>query len=254
MNKLKIIDLFDKLFVNICLFLLIFAWINFYLRNLWLSFVLSVIFSIAITYLVFYLLTNKSKKKNKILFASQLTNEKFLSFRLTSLAQKIELISKKMDVEILKDENNNLYFEKDGKKTLLIFCLNKTIDNINIVDALENKINAGYENFWIFCEKSNCDLKPDDSLNVKFFDKVEISNSIVPDDWKNMLKINSPNKLTKKEILKNIFTPQKAKSYFLCGLVLIFSSIILPFHIYYLIFGSTLILFSIICKILKHYE
>ena len=67
--------------------------------------------------------------------------------------------------------------------------------------------------------------------------------------------INSTvNKIKFKDILQGIFTPNKARGYFLCGLVLIFSSIILPYHVYYVVVGSMLMLFSVICKILPFFE
>jgi len=62
------------------------------------------------------------------------------------------------------------------------------------------------------------------------------------------------NKIHLKDIILSMFTPRKAKSYFLCGLVLIFSSIILPYHVYYVVVGSMLMLFSVICKILPFFE
>ena len=82
-----------------------------------------------------------------------------------------------------------------------------------------------------------------EKLFIDYFSKYQI----YPDES----KINtSITKLKFKDILNGLFIPEKAKSYFFCGLILIFSSIILPYHLYYIIFGSLLLIFSIICKIL----
>ena len=43
MSRFKIINLFDKIFVTSAIFLIIFAWINFYIRDLYTTFILSII-------------------------------------------------------------------------------------------------------------------------------------------------------------------------------------------------------------------
>ena len=99
---------------------------------------------------------------------------------------------------------------------------------------------------------NNLNTKILNNLEIKFvmknelFENYFLAHRIYPDCAN--LKVEKP-KIKFIDLIKNFFVPSKAKSYFLCGLVLIFSSIILPFHIYYLIFGSVLLLFSIICKL-----
>jgi len=69
------------------------------------------------------------------------------------------------------------------------------------------------------------------------------------------LKINTKElKLNFKTILKNFIQPKKSKQFFWCGFVLIFSSIILPFKTYYLIFGSLFLLASIACKVIPKFK
>ena len=64
----------------------------------------------------------------------------------------------------------------------------------------------------------------------------------------------SATKFSWRDFMLNLFKPNKAKSYFLCGLVLLFSSIILPYNYYYIIVGSMLMLFALICKILPRFK
>ena len=60
MSKFKIIRILDTVFKTSVVFLIAFAWINFYLENLWLVFLLS----ISITMLICYILNIFSVKKN----------------------------------------------------------------------------------------------------------------------------------------------------------------------------------------------
>ena len=52
--------------------------------------------------------------------------------------------------------------------------------------------------------------------------------------------------------MKNFIQPKKAKSYFCCGLLLIFSGFIIPMKTYYFVLGSLLLLFAIMCKLKKY--
>ena len=58
-------------------------------------------------------------------------------------------------------------------------------------------------------------------------------------------------KLSYKDILRITFDKQRTKGYFISGLILIVSSLFVPYNIYYVISGSLLMLFALICSIKK---
>ena len=62
MSKFKIFNLFDKLFITVAIFLIAYAWINFYIRSLWITFVLSLIITFASVFVLYYFLNKKSSK------------------------------------------------------------------------------------------------------------------------------------------------------------------------------------------------
>ena len=62
MQKYKITSFFDKLMVSCAIFLILYAWINFYIRNLWTTFILSLILSTAIVYVIYYIINKKHEK------------------------------------------------------------------------------------------------------------------------------------------------------------------------------------------------
>lgn len=245
----------DKIFITVSIFLLVYAWLNFFIRDLWTTFVLSLIFTFACVFLLFYILNKKQEKK--LVSKKYLTDveQNFLAFRVASKTDKLELLknilSKQYKTEI---KNEHILFEKDGEKHQIIIATNieklSQFELVNLLQNLEKEVKV----LHLIC----CDTQP--NLDTKFLKDLEIeivTKKKLYDEYflPHNIFPNSSNLNTKKEkiklkiLLKNFFVPRKAKSYFLCGLVLIFSSIILPFHTYYLIFGSVLIIFSIICKL-----
>lgn len=257
MSKFKIINLFDKLFISISIFLIIYAWINFYVRNLWTTFFLSLIFSAACVFVLYYFLNKKQEKVELGKKNTDEMNKSFLVFRLTTRKQKMELLYNLLSKEFnTKLDNGILTYIKDEKKHLVIVAthielisendlinlVDEFLDiDVDVIDIICNDVNPNI-NSKIFVDKKIIFITKQ-KLYLDYFSKYQI----FPDNSKIDTSIT---KLRFKDILNNMFIPQKAKSYFFCGLILIFSSIILPYHIYYIVFGSLLLIFSILCKIL----
>lgn len=257
MSKFKIINLFDKLFISISIFLIIYAWINFYVRNLWTTFFLSLIFSAACVFVLYYFLNKKQEKVELGKKNTDEMNKSFLVFRLTPRKQKMELLYNLLSKEFnTKLDNGILTYIKDEKKHLVIVAthierisendlinlVDEFLDiDVDVIDIICNDVNPNI-NSKIFVDKKITFITKQ-KLYLDYFSKYQI----FPDNSKIDTSIT---KLRFMDILNNMFIPQKAKSYFFCGLILIFSSIILPYHIYYIVFGSLLLIFSILCKIL----
>lgn len=254
MSKYKIVNLFDKVFITITIFLVIYAWINFFIRDLFTTFVLSLIFSFAIVFLIFYLFNRKQEKTTNTKKYLKDVDEKFLSFRLLSKTEQLYLlnsiIKKDFSTRILSD---SIVFKKNDKTHLIIIATDiEKINEFHFVNLLQGRKNVDI--IEIICNDFDTNLNTKILSNTtvtfttkkKLYDEYFFKTSTYPD----CSKLNSKIKpISMKQILKNFIMPNKAKSYFLCGLILIFSSIILPYHTYYLIFGSTPLILSIICRL-----
>ena len=255
MSRFKIINLFDKVFITVSIFLVIYAWINFFIRDLWSTFVLSLIFTSACVFLLFYFLQKKQEQKNVNKNYLDDIEEKFLAFRLMSKTDKLKLLTniilKQHKCEIKK---GNLLFEKENKTYQILLATHiEKLTQFELINLLQN-LEKSVDVLLVFCCDAETNLKTKILKNIqieivakkKIYDEYFLHYNTFPD----CSNLQTPKeKIKLKEIAKNFFVPRKAKSYFLCGLVLIFSSIILPYHTYYLIFGSILLIFSIICKL-----
>lgn len=261
MSKYKFVNLIDKLFVTVSIFLIIYAWVNFYLRDLWVTFGLSLIFTFACVFLLFYFVGKKQTKiyKNKKL--NEDINTQFLVFKLTSKSKKQELLKQilEIDNQILPDEKHLMFIQNNQKHLVIIATAYDKLDNNILFNLLDEYGNVDADVFDIFCNDVANNILTNIYKNKKInfvtkniiYENYFLKYNIYPD--KTNINLNST-KLKFKEILKMFFVEKKAKSYFFCGLILIFSSIILPYHYYYIIVGSILLLFAIICKLLPKFN
>lgn len=257
MSKFKIVNLFDKIFVSVSIFLIIYAWLNFYIRNLFSTFILSLIFSSAIIFVLYYFLNKKQERVKLNKKSTDEMNKSFLSFRLTPKKEKLDLLYQIFSREYeTKLDNGILSYVKDDKKHIVLIATH--IDRINeneLINLVDEFVNLDFDVIDIICQDVSQNINSNIFIDKKivFLTKEKLYTDyfskylIFPDDSKIDTSIT---KLKFRDILKNFFLPEKARSYFFCGLILIFSSIILPYHIYYILFGSTLLIFAIVCKLL----
>jgi len=180
--------------------------------------------------------------------------EKFLAFRLLNKKEQLLFMCTLLKSEKnLKFNKTNLTFKRDEKTYTLIiateFEIIKEYDFINIL----SKTNLT-DNIMIVCNDYDAKINTEifENISIEFINKKKLYEEyfLKQNIYPNTPKMNTQNKkIPLKNLLLGFFSRSKAKSYFLFGLILIFSSIILPFHRYYLIFGSVLLIFSIICKL-----
>lgn len=255
MSKHRIINLFDKIFISSAIFLIIFAWVNFYIRSLWTTFILSLIFSFACCFLLFYFLSKKQEKQNLSKKQLQEIDENFLAFKLTPKREKYQLLLKTINHTKHSISNNCLSYESNEKTHAIIIATHlEKISNSDLINLLDESIDKNYDVIEIICNEfdSNTNLKIFKNIEIVLINKTKLYNEYFLKNKTFPNKQNINTNLTKfnfKDFLRNFFKPQKSKSYFLCGSILIFSSLILPYHTYYIIVGSMLLFFSIICKL-----
>jgi len=116
MSKYRIINLFDKIFISVAVFLLVYAWLIFFIRNLFITFFLSLIFSASIVFVLFYILSKKQSKKTMAKNHIKDMEEKFLAFRLLNKKEQLLFMCTLLKSEKnLKFNKTNLTFKRDEK-------------------------------------------------------------------------------------------------------------------------------------------
>lgn len=256
MSKYKFINLADRIFISITIFLLVYAWINFFTHNLILTFVLSLIFSASILYLLFYI---SNKKKIKTLNNKKLLKDmedKFLAFRLLEKTEKIKMLNDYLKQAYeTKFICGNLTYKKDGKTHVLIIATHiQKINNYDVVNLIEGM--KKFDHIDIVCNECAEPIKTEIYANIKItiLPKQEFYEKFL----KNMnldcsILSHQVKKISWKNILKNFIIPRKTKPYFVAGLIMFFSSLILPYRYYYIIFSTIFFVLSLACKIQPYF-
>ena len=260
MTKFKIINFIDKLFITFSSFLVIYAWINFYIRDILTTFILSLIFSVSCTYILFWILEKKKNKKLLSAKEKEEINKNFLAFRIMPLKEKIALVNKILSINFETKANSKCIIYNNNEEThTIIFATNLTqINQENLINILEEH-SIKTTHLEIVCQdmNSNVNCKFLNNLKIEFINKTKLYNDFFKKHniFPNTSILNNKElKFNWKMVFKNLLHEQKAKRYFILGFVLIFSSLILPFKTYYLIFGTAFLICSILCKILAKFK
>lgn len=257
MSKFKIFNIVDSVAISLIVFIICFSIIQFLLVNIVLSLMLAIILSVAILIVVKYITTKKQNKK-LALSEDKLKAEIYnMNFKVYSDAKKLSFVKNFIDEKYSpKIIGKHIEFLKDNEKHFMIIEMQeeKITENFlfNLLKLYLNKT----KNLTIVCndydEKTRETVKLIKNIKIIFINKYDF---FVYCKEKN-LKITEnlqiiKNKLNFSIILKNFFHKTHFKGFFYSGVIMLFSSFIVPFRIYYLIFGVILLIFSLICKFNK---
>ncbi|MBO5910191.1 MAG: hypothetical protein J6Q15_01640 [Clostridia bacterium] len=146
----------------------------------------------------------------------------------------------------------DIIFTKNNTPCTFTFYYSSELNEAKLLELIKTK-NA--QHLTIFCSYYTQDVKTiSKAFKNKQIELITLDQLFEIFASKNIkidtshIDINS-HKITIKEILKNTITRNKSKGYFISGLVILFSSIIIPYRIYYVMFSSILFILSLICRI-----
>lgn len=250
---MKFRDFSNIVFKFVSIFTIIFFWLNYYLR----SFLKTLILSTLITLLVigiFNFFGNKRTKKLNItktdtknienitlqLLYNSNKNTKIYIQKLMNLNKKMQLLIDNTCYIVLPFFNSPKLSEKELSRSY------KTCQNLNMKNAI------------ILCNDSPSELvyfsNNIKNINIKIMDiKSLYFNFIKPQNYfpENIITFKETKKYKIKDVVFLLFKFENSKKFLKLGILTYFLSFFTLFRLYYLIFGSILIVFSIICKFSK---
>ncbi len=265
-NKLSLVIDSAVLFVGVGV--LIFSWVRFYTKSITLSLVAGVIIACMIL-LSFIYIYNKRNAKQNIKKAEQKQFEQF-KFNLfftpkaqtldyfSSILGKTKNIEKHSDYLILKENSaqndthstlhSTIFFaffdkEKLDFSTFLTFYRIAIINNLDDIIICANAFEEDVKSNASKIRNMHATLLP----LTQFFK--ENQSAIIANPFPIVADTLKP-KLSKNEILRYAFSPARARNYLLFGLMILLTSFLVPFKIYYLIMGSLLCLTALFVKVI----
>ena len=194
-------------------------------------------------------------KKNAYKQAITISNDNLIRFKLsiqtmsnlklTSLIKK--LIPASYSPKISKED---ITFTKNNETHVFSLYYSSQLDESKLLEIIKTKKT---NNLVVFCSNKDAKListafkdKKIELINIEqLYEIFNTKNIQIPTDNIDLNK----SKVSLNEVLKNSLSRNKSKGYFISGLVLLFTSLIIPYKIYYVVFSSVLFLLSLLCRI-----
>jgi len=252
-SKTLLSKISNTIFLIISTIVLVFIWINYYIKDIEKSFLSSIIITFVICLAFFSYKKYKNKReisKNNSLEQIQFAKDQLLFGK---TIDTIAIISKLYNHINLKPTNQEYHHINISEQIDYYFLFkNEQLtqsDFINIYQTRQfNKIIVYCFNETTFTMFENIDIK------TITFDNIYKKSLEQDTPLTNNIKSLKKPKLKAKEILGIVFNKNRSKGYLYFGLMIIFSSFFTIFSIYYLIVGSCLIFCSIFSRFNKIYN
>ena len=243
----------DEIFKLVLIFFISLVFYRATLLSFSICLLLAGLTTIVVGVLLFYIKLKKDAKLS--LKNEQIQKIETIKMQLSN-ASHLEL--RKFFAKLLSLEPNSkgeLLKNVDNQKTLYIPYFEKEVFDLNDLLSVyrENK-NRKIDEVIIFCTKFSDDCLATSKnykkiryiiMNLKdIYLKLIEPTQIFPE-----IAIEAPTKekITLARLKKYAFERKRAKSYFFCGIVLLFSSYFVPLRIYYLIFSGLMFISALIC-------
>ncbi len=248
MNKFT--TLLQILFKFFLVFLLNFIWIRFLFDSYW----ISVFISACISMLVLLVLAIFSRKKDvkKRLKNEEIQKSENIFFSMAiegnavkeffSLAKTKHECQKKTDYVIISNKTKTIIYPH---------CNFEDLTKQKILNIIEKTKKEKSSKIIIPCHSHNMEIAnfcKNFEIEIILLDRFEaFENLFKPYDFypKDSHIQKKDKKATFSEIMEYSFNKKRTKAYLFSALILLFSSIFVPFGLYYCIISSTLVLFAI---------
>lgn len=250
-KKIKLYLLIDFLFFNFSFFLILFAWVRFLTRNVLSSVIISIIILIVANFVKNALMSkkenvrNETKSKQNELETGMLTL--LSSTNQSNLEFFLKVFSKFKDAKI---ENEFIVFED---KIVYVDFTKKIINLESAIKKIPIAMSLKKKELLLLCygfdTKDRIFVENLKGINVKIVEKNEIFNLLfIPSNIfpEKIFETKSNAKLKFKQILKMSFKKDKAKKYFLSGILVFFCSLIVKNNIFYVLMSSIMFCFALI--------
>ena len=253
--KSKFANIVDNLAISFLLALLVYCWINFVSHNKILSTISSICAGLSAIIILFFI----SNKRRKTFFVNKETENKaatlFEKFRFCSAAEQIDFLNKYIQG---KNKELHTHFIKTEQNIFVNELINTKLSSEDVCKIIR-EIKSFYpqkpdkiiilchsvlKETKTFCKQLNTEIEFWNLVDC--ITKLKLDPNLISSD----VKIVKPQK-NWATILSYAFSPARFKSYFTIGIVLIVSSFFVLYRIYYLVFGTIMLLLAIFTLTLK---
>ena len=242
MRVLKISKLFDFLFGVSFLFLISFVWIRYFFENIWLTLFLSSLLTFLIVAVFHasqkYFLNKKNMTEKDIQNASDIAT----NFLLLKKNETLKIFEKKLSVKYnIKIKSDFLIVNKNILRPVYSASI---ITSKEVLETYTKTKEENFEKLIIVCKKANIDARETTQLftNIKciILEEFEAYESIFKLLNFDIIPVKKTKKERKKlaDYLSLALNKQRTKNYLMISVFMLFSSFVLRYNIYYIVFAS----------------
>lgn len=250
-QKTQLSKISNTIFLILSILILSFIWLNYYLHNIRLSIVSSLIVLTAfcIGYFSIRAYTQrKLKSKNKTIKDKE---DIKTSLIYSNYQENLHLIKELFNIDIIKIIDNNHYLSQN--KDIFIFLESRKLLDEDIFKIIKSRQFNNIEIYTIQ-KPSIMPLPEDIGLTTITFDEI-YEKFLTASSIK--IKISSfkkSPKLSLKNYICITLKKERSRGYFSFGILLLFSSLFTIYQTYYIVIGTLLILLSLYSRFNNKYN
>ena len=249
------IHMFTRMTAILCI---LFVWINYYLRNFSSAITISISIVIFIELVIYLLHKNKQLHTKVIANNKQIISSINISLIHSTLSTNLTYYSNILKTMYCSQKYKDCIVAIiDRKKVCVVPTYKPTSCNQNdiakcIAIAVLHKADKLIVLSNTFDSTTTKYVQQIHGIEIELYD-LELTYSTLLHSQELPqcpITISQP-KLSYKDIFRIAFDRQRTKGYLMSGLILIISSLFVPYNIYYVVSGSILMLFALICSTKK---
>ena len=253
MKKFKFLKTFDALFRIFIIFLACFVWCRYFIENLWISLVVTVIITLFIDFGLNFIKSKKQKKKNIFEEENTKIQQYINTFIFSEPSYNVDFF---YDLAKTKHQaqKKSEYIEiiNSSKKIILYPCFLYRDLNTDDLVHIYNKKKKDTPQRLIICTNTL------DNNAEKLAEKLPIEIYILDGNqtYEKLLnkynhfpcqtKLKNENKVKFKDLLSYALNKKRTKGYLIASVILLISSVFVSFKIYYLIMSSLLLILALV--------
>lgn len=267
----KFAKLIDSVALFGTVFVLIFAWVRFYSHNAIWSAIAGAVVGVIVCIFLNHFADKRERKKvgsntqkrsaetlgiNLLGATSDEVQEYFFQM-LKKESETIKKLQNCLKIRYYSAQNEMHSTVHSTQKTALVFPffhkIELDVDDLILILKLARALGENVIQIYSIKATENAQnfARKIKNFQIIFYDQYDLFNRRNPATPSPVSLNTEPNKLGFNDYLKFAFSPPRAKNYLLFGLIILATSFIVPYKIYYLIFGSLLCLTALAVRLVK---